>query len=196
MGYSTLAILLLFVGLALIIMEVFVPSGGLITILSVVAMVASIWCASKAWWGTDPLIWWSYITALVVLIPVCVGGAFYFLPRTSLGRKILLEAPSLEEVTPYAAEQERLQQLVGKHGKTLSLLNPGGLVLVERERMHCESEGMVFIEPDEDVVVSGVKGNRLVVRAAGTLPKTVQQPFAAEAEAAVERPLDFDVPQS
>ncbi|MEX2287344.1 MAG: NfeD family protein [Planctomycetaceae bacterium] len=194
--YSSLAILLLLVGLAFIIMEVFIPSGGMITILSVLAIVASIWCAAKAWWYTDPWMWWAYIASVVLLIPCCIGGAFFLLPRTALGRKFLLEAPSREEVTPYLAEQERLRQMVGKHGTTLTLLNPGGLVLVERERMHSESDGMRLLEPDEDVVVVAVKGNRLVVRAADAESKPIEPPFVSDSEVADERPLDFDVPQS
>src|SRR4029078_5418536 len=88
------------------------------------------------------------------------------LPRTPIGRKFLLETPSHEEVTPYLAEQERLRQMIGKHGTTHTLLNPGGRLLVHRERMHCESEGMRLLEPDEDVIVVGVKGNPLVIRPA------------------------------
>lgn len=195
MGYSSLAILLLLVGLAFIIMEVFIPSGGMIMILSVLAIVSSIWCATKAWWYDDPTLWWAYILSLLLLIPSAVGGAFYMLPRTAIGRKFLLEGPTSEEVTPYAAEQQRLQQMVGMHGTTLTMLNPGGLVLVDRERMHCESEGMRLLEPDEDVIVVAVKGNRLVVRAADAEPKTIKPPFTRDEEIADERPLDFDVPQ-
>jgi membrane-bound ClpP family serine protease len=206
--FSTLAILLLLVALAFVVMEVFIPSGGMIAILALVAGVASVWCAKRAWWDSNPIAWWSYVAALLFLIPSALGGAFYVFPRTSLGRKFLLEGPSLDEVTAYIDEEVRLKQLVGRHGKTLTLMNPGGLVLVEGERMHCESEGMVLLEPDEDVVVAAVKGNRLVVRSAPHEPRAVELPFDkqeeklaprepdAETEVADGSPLDFDVPRT
>ena len=196
MDYSALAILLLLAALALLIMEVFIPSGGLISILAIVAVLASIWCAKKAWWSDNPMAWWTYIAALVFLIPAAIGGAFYVFPRTSLGRKFLVEGPSPEEVTAYADEEQRLRELVGRHGTTLTLMNPGGLVLVDGERLHCESEGMLLLEPDVDVVVVAVKGNRLVVRAAPARPDGVEPRFQPRDDVADESEMDFDVPRT
>lgn len=196
MDYSTLAILLLLLGLALVVIEVFVPSGGMISIMAIVAVVASIWCAKKAWWDDNPTAWWTYIAAVLVLIPSAIGSAFYLFPKTSLGRKFLLEGPSLEEVTAYAEEEQRLKQLVGRHGTTLTLMNPGGLVLVDGERLHCESEGRLMLEPDVDVVVAAVKGNRLVVRPAPTQPEAIKPAFDGPTEVADNSSLDFDVPRT
>ncbi len=188
------AILLLILGLALLVAEVFIPSGGFLLFAALACMGASVWCAADAWWGSSPVKWWIYIGLLVVLIPSAVGGAFYVFPRTSLGRKILLEGPSLDEVTPYAEDEIHLTQLIGKSGKTLTLLNPGGLVLVNQERMHCESEGML-IDSSEVVQIVGVKSNRLVVRLVQPEPgppPTLQQ----ETDNSDDSRLDFDVPQS
>jgi membrane-bound serine protease (ClpP class) len=188
------AILLLLLGLALLVAEIFIPSGGFLLFAALACLGASVWCAAGAWWGSSPAKWWIYISLLVVLIPGAVGGAFYVFPRTSLGRKILLEGPSLDEVTPYVEEEIRLMQLIGKSGKTLTLLNPGGLVLVNEERMHCESEGML-IDSSEVVQIVGVKSNRLVVRLVKPEPgppPTLQQ----ETDNSDDSRLDFDVPQS
>ena len=38
--------------------------------------------------------------SLLVLVPTAVGTAFYLLPRTSMGKRVLLEAPLAEELTP------------------------------------------------------------------------------------------------
>ena len=89
--------------------------------------------------------------------------SLYILPQTEFGKQVLLEAPDLEEVTPYQEEQRQLQRLVGHVGKTLTLLNPGGLVLVDGTRQHCESEGNM-LEAGVPVEVIAVKGNRVVVR--------------------------------
>lgn len=196
MEYSTLAIVLLIVALALVVMEVFIPSGGMIFVISVVTILSSIWCAKKAWWDSNPAAWWSYITALVVLIPSSVVTAFFIFPRTSLGRKYLLEAPSLAEVTAYVDEELRLKQLIGREGVAVTLMNPGGLVLVDGERLHCESEGMLLLEPDERVVVVAVKGNRLVVRAAPAGSQRVKPAFEEPTETVDNSSLDFDLPRT
>ncbi len=209
--HELLALLMLFVGLALLIAEVFIPSGGMITILSMICFAVSVWCAYTAWWEDRQIRWWSYMAALVLLLPASVGGALFALPRTRLGRYILLEGPSLENVTPYTLEEEHLRKLVGKRGRALTLLNPGGMVTVDGERLHCECQGML-VEPGEDIEVVGVKGNRLVVRLAtgsaeeqSTQDETTQEPpdgaaasddLLAEADRPHDPPLDFEVPHS
>jgi membrane-bound serine protease (ClpP class) len=193
MNESHFAILLLMLGLALLVAEVFIPSGGLLMTASVLSLAASIWFAWKAWWYSNPYAWWIYLGSVVALLPVSAGGAFYFLPRTSIGRRVLLEAPAPEEVRAYAREQERLAGLIGREGKTVTLLNPGGLVIVNGERLHCESEGVV-IDPGERVTIVGVAGNRLVVRREEASPDAPPD-VAFDATRTDQPPLDFDLPQ-
>jgi membrane-bound serine protease (ClpP class) len=210
MDPKILAIVMLFIGLALLIAEVFVPSGGMITILAVVCIAVSVWAAHQAWWETARGIWWLYLAALLLLAPGAIGGSLYMLQHTGLGRHILLDAPSLDEVTPYAEEEHRLKQLIGKRGITLALLNPGGMVTVDGERLHCESPGML-IERGEEVEVIGLKGNRLVVRLAQDADNEMsaengaaQQPnddfvsndLPTDPNGSDDLPLDFEFPQS
>ena len=198
MGYESLvAVGLLILGLALIVAEICIPSGGLITIFSVCCFLGSGWFAWQAWGNTSPTIWWSYVGGVLVLVPVTLALALYILPRTSFGKRILLEAPTLEEVTPYQREQQRLASLIGKSGKTLTLLSPGGLVLVEGERMHAETRGLL-LEPGEMVKVVAVKGNRIVVQPLPGEPAQEMPPAADErpVQTAADEPLDFDFPQS
>ena len=54
MDYVSLAFLLAVLGFALIIAELFVPSGGLITVGCIVCFVSSIWFAYRGWWSTSP----------------------------------------------------------------------------------------------------------------------------------------------
>lgn len=210
MDHATLAILMLFIGLALIIAEFFIPSGGMIAILAAICLSVSVWAAYQAWWETARSIWWSYLAMVALLIPVSVGGALFLIQRTSLGRHVLLRAPNLEEVTPYAQQEQHLRQLIGKRGETVSLLNPGGMVEVEGERFHCECPGML-IEALEEVVVTGTKANRLVVRPVSDLddrllashsPADRQNDEPPSGEPTADPgddntpPLDFDIPQS
>lgn len=205
--FGNFAILLLIVGLILLVAEIFIPSGGMILIAALVCIAGSIWCAYKTWWDS-PLYWWAYIVSVVVAVPSAVGGMLYIFPRTSMGKRILLEPPSQDEVTGYDEDFDRLTKMKGMRGKTITLLNPGGLVLIDGERLHCVSAGML-VEPDIEVEVVGVQGNELVVRLAPRLENrkpadTVSEPephdpFAEhdsmESESK-ESHLDFDVPSA
>lgn len=163
MNEPLLAILLLLLGLALLMIEVFIPSGGLIMITALASLGGSVYFAYTAWFQSDPSTWWTYVVGTTVSIPATVVGAFYLLQKTPLGRRILLEGPASDEVRPFSAEEAHLRQLIGRTGTTLSMLAPGGLVNVDGERLHCESEGIV-IDPGQAVVVVGVTGNRVIVR--------------------------------
>jgi membrane-bound ClpP family serine protease len=193
MDNSTFAILLLVVSLVLLVAEVFIPSGGMILITAIVCLVASVWFAWRAW-ADYPAAWWTYIASVIILIPSAVGSLLYWFPKTSMGKRILLEAPTLEEVTAYDDEAARLRKLVGEKGETLTLLNPGGIVMVAGERHHCESEGLM-IEPRESVEVVRVSGNRLVVRPATRRDDPDAGPSAPHAgDRSDDRSLDFEVP--
>jgi membrane-bound ClpP family serine protease len=203
LDYPGLAILLLMVGFALIIAEIFLPSGGLILVMCVIAFAASFWAAYKAWYGVSSLAFGLYLASLVILIPAFVIGSFQVFPRTPMGKR-LIGAPTLEEVTPYAEEQAHLQSLIGHIGKTITPLIPGGMVSVNGERLHAFSEG-VLIDPGVAVEILDARGTRVLVREAldvpppkspGTIPASDVFLTEAESEADDQRPLDFDVPQS
>lgn len=190
-----MAVLTLALGLALLVAEVFIPSGGVIMTAAGIVFVVSVWSAWQAWGKTGELtLFLIYVAALVVLFPSVLGGAFYAFPRTEYGRR-LMNPPSLDEMEPFVAETERLTQLIGRTGTTLTRLGPGGMVLVEGERMHAESEGMLILT-DTPVRVLALKGNRLLVR-------QVRECSVPESSSPVEpiaeqerTPLDDDFGQS
>jgi len=190
---SYLAVALLVLGLTLIVCEVFIPSAGLIAGFATLCIAGSVVAAYLAWWYDKPTYFAIYIIALLVLIPSALSGALYVLPQTEFGKQVLLEAPDLDEVTPYQEEQRQLQRLVGQVGKTLTLLNPGGLVLVDGTRQHCESEG-ILLEAGLPVEVIAVKGNRVVVRPVERHANDSGTP--AEHRRPDDNPLDFDLRQS
>ena len=196
MDQSLLALLLLAVGLAFLVAEIFIPSGGLISVMAVISLTASVFFAWSAWGKDQPTMWWIYLAALIFLLPTTILMAIVILPRTPWGKRIILEGPELDEVTPYVHEEGQLSRLIGKMAKTLSLLNPGGMVLVEGQRIHCESEGML-IDPDQQVKIIGLKGNRLIVRVDNNnSPTELATDQMAEARAEDNPKLDFEYPES
>jgi membrane-bound serine protease (ClpP class) len=194
-NYALMAVLTLALGLALLVAEVFIPSGGIIMAGAGLVFVISVWSAWQAWGSTGKLtLFLTYIGALVILFPLVLSGAFYAFPRTEYGRR-LMNPPAPEELEPFVAETERLSRLIGKTGRTLTRLVPGGLVLVEGERLHAESEGML-IAADTPVRVLALKGNRLLVRQVRDAASSPSSSESTPAEVAERTPLDDDFGQS
>ncbi|HET6425740.1 MAG TPA: NfeD family protein [Planctomycetaceae bacterium] len=162
-NYAVFALLLLIAGVAVLVTEVFVPSGGILAIITTCLLVSSLFCAYAAWYDTMPFVFWGFVGLVVLAVPTSLGSAFYILPQTTAGKRALLEAPDLAAVEPFPGETVRLRKLIGQFGTTLSLLNPGGLVVVNQERLHATSEGLI-IDPKTSVEIIDVRGHRIVVR--------------------------------
>ena len=182
-NYGFFAIVLLVAGLAVLVTEVFIPSGGILAIVTTLMLLSSVACASAAWFHKAPFVFWGFVGLVVLAVPTSLGSALYILPQTKTGRRALLQAPELTKVEPFQAETARLRSLIGQFGTTASLLNPGGLVLLKGERLHACSEGMI-VEPRTSVEIIDVRGTRVVVRP-GQPPQT---PPTTPNDAAVSPP--------
>jgi membrane-bound serine protease (ClpP class) len=191
-SYGIYAIVLLIAGLIILVFEVFVPSGGFLAVTTTVVLILSACCAFAAWFEEHPAIWWTYCALLVLLIPTTLGSTFYILPKTSVGKKVLLEAPDLAQLEPFVDESARLEKLIGRRGLALTLLNPGGMVLIDGERLHAFSEG-ILIEPQTEVEVLEIRGTRLLVRLVDE-SASAEGEDVADADPDAPRPIDFELP--
>jgi membrane-bound serine protease (ClpP class) len=128
----------------------------------------------------DPLIWSILLIAfyqrgpevgLIFLGVAAFGGptvviaAFRWWPRTALGKRLLLDVPTSEDVMPDNPERRRLRELVGKLGVAKSMMLPSGAVFVGGVTVDALSEGLP-IEAGQRVKVIEVRGTRVVVRPA------------------------------
>lgn len=169
MEYSQIAITLLMVGLTIIFAEIFIPSGGMLGIMSIATILAALVCAWHAWGEESPTAFWSFVAVTFVAVPSAAACALYVFPSTPFGKAALLEPPNLADLEGHTEHERRLRELIGSTGKTVGLLTPGGVVMIDGERLHCESEGML-IEAGTLVRVVNVRGNRLVVRECSDAP--------------------------
>ena len=203
-----LATVMLLVGLFLLGLEFFVPSFGMILVAAVITLIVSFWSACKAWWGVNPQFFWTYIILLTAGIPGSLMGAITLIRKTSLGNRMILQ-PAPVSSTPSPGP---LDHLVGKAAVSQSLMTPGGIVLINGERIHAESPGML-IEPNSPVIVVAIRGNRVVVRpqtaaerdsmalvesTASELSRPADSPRPVDSSPVSSTkpdPLDFDFPQ-
>ncbi len=154
--------LLLLLGLTLVICEVFIPSGGMLGMLSVAALVAGV---SLAFYHKGIEVGLVFLTVATVLVPTALVLAFRYWPQTPMGRRLLLDVRSGEDMLPDTPERRKLAQLVGKLGVAKTLMLPSGAVVIEGRTIDALSEGM-SIEAGQRVRVVAVHGSRVVVRPA------------------------------
>jgi len=156
----TWSILLLLVGFALVVLEVFVPSGGILGFLAGVAIVSAI---GMTFYHRGPAAGFIFTTVAVVALPVVMALAFKYWPQTPMGKRFLLGLPTDEETLPHSEQREQLKKLVGKVGVAKSVMLPSGAVRIEGRTIDAVSQGMP-IEQGQRVKVVEVKANRVVVR--------------------------------
>ena len=153
--------ILLLVGLALVIAEIFVPSGGIIGFLSFSSIAAAV---VMAFYKNGPVTGAIFLVIACGAVPIALGAAFRFLPDTPVGRRLLPTIPTAEEVLPDNEQRRRLRQLVGRVGKVKSKMLPSGAVLIDGQTIDAVSEGLP-LEPGQTVRMIEVRGTQVVVRA-------------------------------
>lgn len=151
--------LLLILGLALVCLEVFVPSGGLLSVLAGCSVLASIAVAFADGFLTGTVM----LLATSVLVPVVIGSAVKCWPHTPLGKLVLAKRPESErEVLPDTDEYHR-DDMIGKDGVAQTDLLPSGDVRIEGRVYDAVSVGMP-ISRGQAVRVVSVQIQRIVVR--------------------------------
>jgi membrane-bound serine protease (ClpP class) len=155
------AILLLVVGCVFVALEVFIPSGGIITVLAAVAFIASIIIASWESPTTGPTTGLVFAAVTVFVVPVIVATAFKYWPRTRMGKAFLGELQTNDEVLT----EDPRRVLLGRVGVARSKMLPSGAVEVDGQMIDAVTQGQA-IEPGDYVVVMEVRANRVVVRPA------------------------------
>ena len=156
---------LLLASVALIGIEVFVPSGGVIGIVAFLLAVAGV----VAFWMVSWV--WGTISLLIVLIlaPLSINFALRIMPTTPMGRHLILSGDDEAAAQQALREQERFeheQALVGATGVALTDLRPIGAARIEGTRVEVMAEGGP-IDAGSEVRVTAVNGNQVRVRAVG-----------------------------
>jgi len=175
--------MIVFLGVAVCfaVMEVFIPSGGVLAFMAAAALLGSIVFAFLS----GPLFGSLYFTAVTIGVPVFLYYAFQWWPNTAVGRRILLN-PEEDPALQPNAELEHLKALAGKRGIAKSKMMLSGLIEVEGQRLNALSESAVVESGDEIIVVS-VDGINVIVRPVAK--KTALAVTSEESEPTVDDPF-------
>lgn len=157
--------------IVLVVVELFIPSGGLIGLLSGAAAIGSL----VAFFQYD--ISWGIGAALTYLILIPIGILFFLKVwiHTSIGSRMILGgsdgAEESDGSTAFQSEQDRRtriqshQDLVGAMGTVETDLRPVGIVRIDNHRLDALSE-QGFIKAGARIVVTDAYDNQLKVRMA------------------------------
>lgn len=151
------AVLLMLIGCGLVVMEIFIPSGGILGFLSGICIIGSVVMAFRH----DSTTGIGFIVITLVAVPAAIGLAFKYWPYTPMGKAFLGELPDEDDVRPSDPRRE----LVGRVGTAKSKMLPSGSVSIEGQWIDAVSQGPA-IDAGQAVVVVEVRGNRVVVRPA------------------------------
>lgn len=176
-------------GLALLIvvLEVFLPSGG---ILGAVAFISAMAGVVFAFRGGGELAGLAALGVVMLSTPTIVWVLVKVFPSTPIGSRIILSDNLSEEELAQrerdrAAQASALTGLIGAHGMAVTVLRPGGTVRIDGEDIEAFAEtGM--IEPETEVVVARVVGRQIRVRpvtgsASSARPRTTESGATAAA---------------
>ncbi len=151
------AIVLIVIGCALVVLEVFIPSGGLISFLATLALLGGLVMAFRQ----NAAAGMGLLVLTVIAVPTAVGLAFKYWPRTPMGKAFLGELAQEGDLVP----EDPRRELVGRVGIAKSKMLPSGAIQIDGKTIDAISQGMA-IEPGQTVLVVEVKGNRVMVRPA------------------------------
>lgn len=156
-GMAEYWVLMLFVfGVALLMVEAFMPGLGVFGIAGLISTVLAIVLAAS-----------SVQTGMVMLLIAIVLSAVFsvFAFRYFAGRGALRHIILSEEETAalgYVAPLDQ-RELAGKEGVAVTSLRPSGAATINGKRIDVVSEGS-FIPAGEKIIVERVEGVRIIVR--------------------------------
>jgi membrane-bound serine protease (ClpP class) len=157
----TYIVILLVAGVLLAFLETFIPSGGILSVLAGVALVAAVVLG----FGQSGTVGSIVLIAELVCVPVFVVVGLKMLPRTLGGRKMMLGGPGKDFADSRGkagVSDEDYSYLVGKTGIVAGTLRPSGIAEIEGRRYSVAAQGE-RIDQGCEITVIKVEGNDIIV---------------------------------
>lgn len=177
------SVLLFLLSVGFVLLEMLIPSWGVLSFLSFASAVAAV---IVAFISGGSVVGTVFLCAVVVILPAVIALAIRWWPHTPIGRRIInLPPESEDDVLPNDEATLSLRKLVGKRGKAETVMLTAGTICVEGRTLDAVSEGMP-IESGQEVVISLIEGNRIIVR-----PLLPSEDNEAEAGNILSQPLDL-----
>lgn len=147
-------IILQVAGVVVIIAEIILPSGGLLSLLAAGVLGYSLYYVFNS---ISTQAGFIFVAADIVLLPILL----------IIGIKLLAKSPvtlrkNLSSEDGVSSQSPELEQYAGQEGVAISNLRPSGTALISGKRVDVVSRGE-YIDKDSKIIVSSVKGNQIIV---------------------------------
>ncbi|MCF8024913.1 MAG: serine protease [Desulfobacteraceae bacterium] len=148
-------VILQIAGVAVLLAEVMLPSGGLLTIIAAGCLGYSLYMVFS---GISVFTGMVFVMADIVILPVILIAGLKLLARSPFALKSELSSKS-----GYASYNEKTSDYLGKEGTAATNLRPAGTALIEGKRVDVVTRGD-YIEKGSRIKVNAVEGGRIVVK--------------------------------
>ena len=152
----TVLLFVLAVGIGFL--ELFVPSGGVLAVLAVLALIGSVIFGFMQ----HPVFGGVYLFLMVIGVPLLIREMFRIWPNTPIGKKLLLD-PEQDPALDLEKEYDQYKQLLGQSGVVKSPMFPSGRVEIDGRQYDAISQG-IPIDLGTPVMVIQVEGNIVTVQ--------------------------------
>ncbi|MFC1676983.1 NfeD family protein [Planctomycetota bacterium] len=152
------AVFLYLASAALIVAEVFVPSGGLISVCALGCVIGGV----AIFFNHSTTFGWVGVGIAAVMIPSVIIFAYRMFPKTKFGKSVTL-TPSDRTRGDAIPDTDELKELPGKVGIVVTPLRPVGTCNFDGQRIECVAEEG-YVEKDKKVNVISVEGSQVTVR--------------------------------
>ena len=142
-------------GVLIIIAEIILPSGGLLSLVAVGLFGYSLFIVFH---DISTMAGTYFVLTDLIIIPALLA----------LGLKILARSPAtlretLSSENGVVSQSPELESFMGREGKSVTDLRPGGTAIIDDKRLDVVSRGE-YIEKDSNLIVVEVTGNQIIVR--------------------------------
>lgn len=142
-------------GIAVLVAEVVLPSGGLLTVVAAGCLGYSLYIVFADISVFSGMI---FVMADIVILPVVLLAGLKLLARSPFALKSVLSSKS-----GYSSYDEKTSEYVGKQGTAATNLRPAGTAIINGKRVDVVTRGD-YIEKGAEIKVTAVEGARVVVR--------------------------------
>lgn len=158
MDWLIFAVFLYFACAALILAEVFVPSGGIISICAIACVIGGV----VIFFRHSTTAGWIGVVTAVIMIPSVLIIAYKIFPKTRFGKSVTLTPPERQrgDAIPDTLE---LKEMLGAVGLVITPLRPVGMCDFSGERLECVAESG-YVDKGLKVKVIRVQSTQVTVR--------------------------------
>lgn len=151
--------ILLAVGVAVAVLELFVPSGGILSIAAVGALIGSIAC----FFAFDTMAGFVAMAAYAAGAPVAIVLGLKIWQHTPLAKSMVLGSTEADEDEGAGKGPAVASALLGQVGVAITPLRPVGFVRLGHDRIEAQAE-TDMIDPGTRVTIVECDGPRIIVR--------------------------------